>query len=61
MDLVFTHTYGVESAFLDETATHCTALSRNPNSIFSEVKMVAKWPRLGAERGLWWFNLRSAS
>ena len=40
MDFVSTHTYGVESGYLDETATHGTALSRNPNSIFGEVKMV---------------------
>jgi xylan 1,4-beta-xylosidase len=40
VDFVSTHTYGVESGFLDETATHGTALSRNPNSIFGEVQMV---------------------
>jgi len=40
VDFVSTHTYGVESGYLDETATHGTALSRNPNSIFGEVKMV---------------------
>jgi len=40
IDFISTHTYGVESGFLDETATHGTALSRNPNSIFGEVKMV---------------------
>ncbi len=32
----------MESGFLDETATHGTALSRNPNSIFGEVKMVRR-------------------
>jgi xylan 1,4-beta-xylosidase len=42
VDFVSTHTYGVESGFLDETATHGTALSRNPNSIFGEVKWVRK-------------------
>jgi len=40
VDFVSTHTYGVESGYLDETATHGTALSRNPNSIFREVKLV---------------------
>jgi xylan 1,4-beta-xylosidase len=40
VDFVSTHTYGVESGYLDETATHGTALSRNPNSIWGEVKMV---------------------
>jgi xylan 1,4-beta-xylosidase len=40
VDFVSTHTYGVESGYLDETATHGTALSRNPNSIFGEVKMM---------------------
>lgn len=40
VDFVSTHTYGVESGYLDETATHGTALSKNPNSIFGEVKMV---------------------
>jgi len=33
VDFVSTHTYGVESGYLDETATHGTALSRNLNSI----------------------------
>jgi xylan 1,4-beta-xylosidase len=40
VDFVSTHTYGVESGYLDETATHGTALSRNPDSIFGEVKSV---------------------
>lgn len=40
VDFVSTHTYGVESGYLDETATHGTALSKNPNSIFGEVKWV---------------------
>ncbi len=40
VDFVSTHTYGVESGYLDETATHGTALSRNPSSIYGEVKMV---------------------
>ena len=40
VDFVSTHTYGVESGYLDETATQGTALSKNPNSIFGEVKSV---------------------
>jgi len=40
VDFVSTHTYGVESGYLDETATHGTALSKNPDSIHGEVKMV---------------------
>ena len=40
VDFVSTHTYGVESGYLDETATHGTALSKNPNSIFGDVKRV---------------------
>ncbi|MEO8616744.1 MAG: glycoside hydrolase [Luteolibacter sp.] len=40
VDFVSTHTYGVESGFLDETGTAGTALSLNPNSIFGEVKEV---------------------
>lgn len=40
VDFVSTHTYGVESGFLDETGTAGTALSRNPNSIFGEVQDV---------------------
>jgi xylan 1,4-beta-xylosidase len=40
VDFVSTHTYGVESGYLDETATHGTALSKNTNSIFGEVKRV---------------------
>lgn len=48
VDFVSTHTYGVESGFLDETGTAGTALSRNPNSVFGEVKdvrqVIAKSP-----------------
>lgn len=40
VDFVSTHTYGVESGFLDETGTAGTALSRNPNSVFGEVREV---------------------
>jgi xylan 1,4-beta-xylosidase len=40
VDFVSTHTYGVDSGFLDETATAGTVLSHNPNSIFGEVKDV---------------------
>jgi xylan 1,4-beta-xylosidase len=40
VDFVSTHTYGVDSGYLDETATHGTALSRNPTSIYGEVKWV---------------------
>ncbi len=45
VDFVSTHTYGVESGYLDETGTHGTALSRNPNSIFGEVKWVRQHDR----------------
>ena len=40
VDFISTHTYGVESGYLDETGTHGTALSRNPNSILGDVKRV---------------------
>jgi xylan 1,4-beta-xylosidase len=40
VDFISTHTYGVESGYLDETGTSGTVLSRNPNSIFGEVKWV---------------------
>ena len=39
-DFISTHTYGVEAGYLDETATHGTALSKNPTSVFGEVKSV---------------------
>jgi len=40
VDFVSTHTYGVDSGYLDETATHGTALSHNPYSIFGDAKRV---------------------
>lgn len=42
VDFITTHTYGVESGYLDETATHGTALSRNPNSIIGDVSRVRR-------------------
>jgi xylan 1,4-beta-xylosidase len=42
VDFVSTHTYGVESGYLDETATAGTALSLNPTSIFGEVQWVRR-------------------
>jgi len=38
LDFISTHTYGVDSGYLDATGTHGTALSHNPTSIFGEVK-----------------------
>jgi xylan 1,4-beta-xylosidase len=40
VDFISTHTYGVESGYLDETGTSGTVLSPNPNSIFGEVNWV---------------------
>jgi xylan 1,4-beta-xylosidase len=40
VDFVSTHTYGVEQGFLDETATHGTALSHNLDSIWGDAKRV---------------------
>jgi xylan 1,4-beta-xylosidase len=40
LDFISTHTYGVGSGYLDETGTHGTALSRNPDSIWGDVKRV---------------------
>jgi xylan 1,4-beta-xylosidase len=40
VDFVSTHTYGVESGFLDEHGNGGTVLSKNPESIFGEVKSV---------------------
>jgi xylan 1,4-beta-xylosidase len=40
VDFVSTHTYGVESGFLDEHGDAGTVLSQNPNSIFGDVKRV---------------------
>jgi xylan 1,4-beta-xylosidase len=42
VDFVSTHTYGVESGFLDEHGDAGTVLSQNPNSIFGEVKSVRR-------------------
>ena len=42
VDFVSTHTYGVGSGYLDETGTHGTALSRNPDSIWGDVKRVRR-------------------
>ena len=40
VDFISTHTYGVGSGYLDETATHGTALSRTADSIWGDVKRV---------------------
>ena len=40
VDFISTHTYGVESGFLDEHGDTGTVLSQNPNSIFGEVRQV---------------------
>ena len=40
VDFISTHTYGVESGYLDEHGDAGTVLSQNPNSIFGEVKSV---------------------
>jgi xylan 1,4-beta-xylosidase len=42
VDFISTHTYGVGSGYLDETGTHGTALSRNPDSIYGDVKRVRR-------------------
>jgi xylan 1,4-beta-xylosidase len=42
VDFIATHTYGVESGFLDEHGDAGTVLSQNPNSIFGEVKQVRR-------------------
>jgi xylan 1,4-beta-xylosidase len=42
VDFVSTHTYGVESGFLDVTGTRGTALSHSPDSIWGDVKRVRK-------------------
>ncbi len=39
-DFISTHTYGVQSGYFDETGTSGTALSKNPDSIFGDVKRV---------------------
>src|SRR5476651_1828412 len=38
VDFISTHTYGVESGFLDEHGDTGTVLSQNPNSIIGDVK-----------------------
>ena len=40
VDFISTHTYGVESGFLDEHGDTGTVLSQNPNSIIGDVKSV---------------------
>jgi xylan 1,4-beta-xylosidase len=40
VDFISTHTYGVESGYLDEHGDAGTVLSQNPNSIFGDVKRV---------------------
>ena len=42
VDFISTHTYGVESGYLDETATHGTALSRSPDAIWGDVQRVRR-------------------
>ena len=42
VDFISTHTYGVNSGYLDETGTHGTALSRNPDSIWGDVKRMRR-------------------
>jgi xylan 1,4-beta-xylosidase len=40
VDFISTHTYGVESGYLDEKGDRGTVLSQNPNSIIDDVKRV---------------------
>jgi xylan 1,4-beta-xylosidase len=40
VDFIATHTYGVQSGYLDVTGTAGTALARNPDSIWGDVKRV---------------------
>lgn len=40
VDFISTHTYGVESGYLDATGASGTALSRNPDSIWGDVRRV---------------------
>jgi xylan 1,4-beta-xylosidase len=42
VDFICTHTYGVESGYLDEYGNGGTVLSKNPNSIFGEVQGVRR-------------------
>lgn len=40
VDFISTHTYGVDSGYLDATGASGTALSRNPDSIWGDVRRV---------------------
>ncbi|MDR3458491.1 MAG: glycoside hydrolase [Verrucomicrobiae bacterium] len=40
VDFISTHTYGVESGYLDKDGNSGTVLSKNPDSIFGDVKRV---------------------
>ena len=42
VDFISTHTYGVQSGYLDVTGTTGTALSRDPNSVIGDVKRVRR-------------------
>jgi xylan 1,4-beta-xylosidase len=42
VDFISTHTYGVESGYLDEHGNAGTVLSKNPNSIIGDVKRVRR-------------------
>jgi xylan 1,4-beta-xylosidase len=42
VDFISTHTYGVDAGYLDETGTHGTALSRNPDAIWGDVQRVRR-------------------
>ena len=52
VDFVSTHTYGVQSGFLDERGNTGTVLSPNPSSIFGEVKSVRQQIAESAMPGL---------
>lgn len=52
VDFVSTHTYGVESGFLDEHGDAGTVLSKNPDSIFGDVKRVRRQVAESAMPGL---------
>ena len=45
VDFISTHTYGVESGYLDEHGNAGTVLSQNPNSIIGDVKRVRQADR----------------
>jgi xylan 1,4-beta-xylosidase len=42
VDFITTHTYGVQSGYLDVTGTSGTALARNPDAIWGDVKRVRR-------------------